>query len=193
MNFTRTDLGEIAEGTHNMYLETGRLAIRPYIESDFDDYFDYIMEPELQYMLGLHDINSRKSAYEAFQWLMENREFYAVIIKETGKVIGHICIHPQHMQISKEADFKDKTGYSLSFAMAKPYRRKGFMEEALRALIDELFMHRNANFIDCEYATFNKASHALQEKLGFSYHCKEQFGDVELITNVLRREEWNGK
>lgn len=176
-----------------MNLETNRLAIRPYLSTDFDDYFDYIMEPELQDMLGLSDINNRESANETFHWLLDNREFLAIISKETGKAIGHICIHPPYERLLKESDFKDKTGCSLSFAIAKSVRRKGYMEEALRILIDELFMRRKADFIDCEYTSFNQASHALQEKLGFSYYCKEPFDGIELITNVLRCEDWYSK
>ena len=68
-----------------MNLETDRLFIRPHIASNFDDYFDYIMEPELQYMLGLNDVHDRASAQETFQWLMENSIFLALVYKETGK------------------------------------------------------------------------------------------------------------
>ncbi len=67
------------------------------------------------------------------------------------------------------------------------------MQEALRSVIDELFMSQKADFIDCEYATFNAASHALQEKIGLSYWGKEQFDSVELIINTLKREDWHSK
>ena len=50
-----------------MTIETKRLCIRPYATSDFDDYFEYIMDPELQYMLGLNDVSDRKSAHETFK------------------------------------------------------------------------------------------------------------------------------
>ena len=176
-----------------MNLETDRLFIRPHIADDFEDYFGYIMEPELQYMLGLNDVHDRASAQETFQWLMENSIFLALVYKETGKTIGHISLQPPVAQLLEDPNFKGKTGYSLSFAIAKPMRRKGLMQEALRSVIDELFMSQKASFIDCEYTTFNAASHALQEKIGFSYWGKEQFGGVELIINTLKREDWHSR
>lgn len=39
-----------------MLVETDRLIVRLYTEKDFDDYFSYILEPELQYMLGLNGV-----------------------------------------------------------------------------------------------------------------------------------------
>ena len=178
----------IREGRYD--LETERLIIRPFSEEEFDDYFDYIMDPHLQYMLGLDSVIDRGSAWETFQWLLKNREFLALISKETGKAIGHICIHPAMEQILKDPAFEGKTGCSLSFAIAKSMRRKGYMEEALISVMDELFMSRRVDFVDCEYTSFNTASHALQEKFGFRCWGKEQADDVELTINVLKREDW---
>lgn len=42
------------------------------------------------------------------------------------------------------------------------------------------------DYFDCEYEAANAASRGLQEKLGFWYWGKEQFGDVELIINILQ-------
>ena len=175
----------------DMVFETNRLRIRPFLPTDFEDYFAYIMEPELQYMLGLNGVNDRASAMEAFQWLLDNREFLAIIQKETGRAIGHICIHPPAACFLQAPAFKGKAGCSLSFAIAKRMRRKGCMEEALRALIDHLFASGSADYIDCEYSTENIASQALQEKLGFAYWGKERADGMELITNVLSRADWN--
>ena len=174
-----------------MFIETKRLYIRPYATSDFDDYFEYIMDPELQHMLGLNDVSDRKSAHETFKWLLDNREFLAVIDNETGKAIGHICIHPPVKTLLEDAAFYGKKGYSLSFAISKDMRRKGCMEEALRSLIDELFIIRGMDYIDCEYTSFNAASHHLQDKLGFKFWSKEQLEEIELITNVLWRKDWD--
>lgn len=169
----------------SVFLETRRLVIRPYVFSDFDDYYSYIMDPELRFMLGLDDVTDRPSAEAAFQWLLDNREFLALINKRAEKAIGHISIHPPYEALLKDPAFHQKSGCSLSFAIAKSARRKGLMEEALRRLIRELFASRPIDFIDCECTSFNGASQALQKKLGFSFWGREHFGEIELFIHVL--------
>ena len=170
-----------------MFLESHRLNIRTVMDKDFDDYFSYIMDPELQRMLGLNDVTDRASARETFDWLMNNRTFLALEKKETGKVIGHICLHPPYPALENDPEFIGKTGFSLSFAAAGGERRKGYMEEALRSLIRDLFEKGRADFIDCEYTAFNTASRALQKKLGFTYWGAEPLEYTELIINVLKK------
>lgn len=169
-----------------MYLETERLILRPHTPADFEDYFGYIMDGELRRLLGLNGVEDRESALETFQWLLDNVEFLAVVSRETGRVIGHICVQPPVEQAARAPEFQGKKGASLSFAIAKWERRKGLMAEALSALIGQMFRDGTVDYLDCEYPLFNTASRALQEKLGFQYWGKEQFGDVELIINILR-------
>ena len=56
-------------------------------------------------------------------------------------------------------------------------------------MIGQLFRDGTVNYLDCEYPLFNTASRGLQEKLGFRYWGKEQFGDVELIINILGKPD----
>lgn len=171
-----------------MYLETERLILRPHTPADFEDYFGYIMDGELQRMLGLNGVVDRASALETFQWLLDNVEFLAVVSRETGRVIGHICVEPPVEQAARAPEFQGKKGASLTFAIARAEQRKGLMLEALTALIGQWFRAGAVDYFDCEYQAANAASRGLQEKLGFQYWGKEPFGDVELVVNVLRRQ-----
>ena len=160
-------------------LETARLILRPHTVKDFEDYFEYIMDPDLQQMLGLNGVEDRESAQATFQWLLDNVEFIAVVSKDRGKVIGHICVHPP---IDKVAG---KKGASITFAIAKQEQRKGLMLEALQCLTAQMFP-AGVDYIDCEYLPLNAASRRLQEKLGFQYWRTRQVGDEELIVNILQ-------
>lgn len=170
-------------------METERLILRPYCEADFEDYFAYTMEPELQKMIG-EDIHSRSEAEETFSWLMKNREFLAIVPKDLRRPIGHLCIHPVLESLLDDPHFKNLTGCSLSFAIAAPYRRMGYMFEALTAWISEQFTYGKLDYIDCEHAPFNPASGALQKKLGFRHWGQESFNGITLIVNILRKEDW---
>ena len=168
-----------------MNFETERLILRPHTVEDFEDYYAYIMEPELQRMLGLNGVVDRESAKETFQWLLDNVEFIAVVGKESGKVIGHICIHPPIDKVADDLEFAGKRGASITFAIAKQEQRNGMMLEALRCLTAQMF-REGVDYIDCEYTPFNAASRGLQEKLGFQYWGTKQFGDEEVIINILQ-------
>jgi len=170
-----------------MYIETKRLIVRPHTPADFEDYFGYIMDGELQRMLGLNGVEDRESALETFQWLLDNVEFLALVSKESGKAVGHICVHPPDEKLADDPVFRGKRGKSLSFAMATPERRKGLMSEALETLIGKLFQEGTVDYQDCEYPLFNAASRELQKKLGFQYWGTEWLEDTELVINVLTR------
>ena len=169
-----------------MCIETERLILRPHTPADFEDYFGYIMDRELQRLLGLNGVVDRESALETFQWLLDNVEFLAVVSRETGRIIGHICIEPPVEQVARASEFQGQKGASLTFAIVRAEQRKGLMLEALTALIGQRFREGAVDYFDCEYQADNAASRGLQEKLGFRYWGTGQFGDVELIINVLR-------
>lgn len=168
-----------------MNLETVRLILRPHTRKDFEDYFAYIMDPELQRMLGLNGVVDRESARETFQWLLDNVEFIAVVSKDSGKVIGHVCVHPPMDKVADDLEFAGKRGASITFAIAKQEQRKGLMLEALQCLTAQMF-REGMDYIDCEYTPYNTASRGLQEKLGFQYWGAKQFEDEEVIINILQ-------
>ena len=159
------------------------MILRPHTVKDVEDYFEYIMDPDLQQMLGLNGVEDRKSAKETFQWLLDNVEFIAVVSKDSEKVIGHICIHPPIDKVADDGTFAGKRGASITFAIAKQEQRKGLMLEALQCLTAQMF-REGVDYIDCEYTPNNAASRGLQEKLGFQYWGTKQFEDEEVIINI---------
>ncbi len=170
-----------------VHLESDRLRIRAFCPAEFEDYFGYIMEPELQRMLGLNGITDQASARETFDWLRENRTFLALEKKETGKVIGHICVHPPIPALGNDPAYKGEKGFTLSFAAAKVERRKGYMADALGTLIRQLFDMEKADYIDCETTERNFPSQPLQKKLGFVCWGRERMEDTDLIISVLTK------
>ena len=172
-----------------IHIVTPRLTIRPYTTEDFPAYFAYIMEPELQDMLGLHDVTDRKSAKAVFDWLMRSRTFLALIDNRSHQAIGHICIHPPYAPVADDPCYLEKRGCSLSFAIAKEERRKRLTEESLRALMTELFECRAFDYIDCEAVSRNDASLALQKKLGFAFWGREALEGEELLIHVLENHK----
>lgn len=167
-------------------IDTERLILRPHTPADFEDYFGYIMDGELQRLLGLNGVEDRGSALETFQWLLDNLEFLAMVSRETGRAIGHICVHPPEEHVARAPEFQGKKGASLTFAIARAEQRKGLMLEALTALIGQRFRAGAVDYLECEYEPSNGASQRLQEKLGFQRWGSERLGDKELVINILQ-------
>lgn len=168
-----------------MELKTGRLILREFHSADFEDYLAYILDVHLREMLGLGNVFDRPSAQANFDWLMENRKFIAVCKKESGRVIGHICLHPPLDAIAGAKLFCNKRGASLSYALAAWERHQGLMQEALTALCGYLRDAGAVDYLDAEYLSSNLPSQRLLEKLGFQYWGIEKFGEIVLTTVVL--------
>lgn len=168
-----------------MELKTGRLILREFRSSDFEDYLAYILDGHLREMLGLRNVFDRPSALENFNWLMENRKFIAVCKKEDNRAIGHICMHPPLDAVARAKLFCNKHGASLSYALAAWEQHKGLMQEALTALCEYLRDAGKIDYLDAEYLSSNLPSQRLLEKLGFQYWGIEKFGETALTTVVL--------
>lgn len=177
-----------------IFVETNRLLLRKVAEEDFAYFRDYLMDKEMNRMMLRSPCNTEKDVRLGFEWFLHNEErAYVIVHKETGKVIGNLTVYnrvPEY--IAAHEAVKGKMGKSLSFAISPAFQRKGFMYEAVSAVIDHLFREEKADYISCGYLSYNTPSKALQEKLGFSYLLTERFlfGDQEMesIENILLRK-----
>lgn len=166
-----------------MFLETERLVLRKFREEDFEDYYAYAADREMCRMMGQYDLTNREDARACFDWLKDKEErSYALVCKENGKVIGNLNVTalPGFLIEMDLAELRGKRGVCLSFCLSRDYQRLGLMEEAVRAVIDELFRAEGMDYIQCGHFDFNLPSEKFQEKLGFE----------RLTTGVI---DWNGE
>lgn len=153
-----------------MFLETGRLILRKFREEDFEDFYEYAANREMSRMMG-DDLIGREAARASFDWLKDKEERgYAIVRKEDGRVIGNLTVGelPPFLVERDLEELRGKQGVCLSFALSRQCRRRGLMEEALRAVIGELFQTEGLDYIQCGCFDFNRPSARLQEKLGFT-------------------------
>ena len=178
-----------------MFLETERLILRKFQEPDFADYCTLVMDAERNRMMANDEINDRDKARVWFEWIMHREErAYAIVLKEAGRVVGNLTINEPSDEIKALPELTGKTGRSLSFSVARPYRRQGLAFEAVRAVIGHLFYAEGVDYIHSGYLDFNLPSQSLHKKLGFTYLTTQRFrreeGGEELIgiENVLWKE-----
>ena len=145
-------------------IETERLILRPFRQGDEADRFEYLKKP-LVNCFACMKLNSLDEATAAVQERAEDPEFYfAIILKETGKVIGEINAHPEATAPDEEEAARDT--FSPCWMLNKDYHGKGYAYEAAKTFFDYLFNQKGARRIYAYTEDYNLASQHLCEKLG---------------------------
>lgn len=142
-------------------LVTERLILRPFEKGDYPDVFEYQHEP-LVNCFACMKINSLDEAKnETAKKAKDSELTLAVVLKETGKVIGEIFAHPEGDEAAENKDT-----FSPCWMLNKDYHGKGYGSEAAKAFIDYLFTEKGARRIYAFTEDYNIASQRVCEKLG---------------------------
>lgn len=169
-----------------MQLETERLILREYTMDDFDAIYEILSDEEtMQYYPRPFD---EEKVRWWISWNIENYKIYgfglwAVILKETGRLIGDCGITMQNIG----GKIKPEIGYHIH----KKYWRQGYGSEAARKCRDYIFDNTPFNMIFSYMKYTNVGSYSTALKNGM--HLIEEFEDeVNTITRVyaITRDEW---
>ena len=146
-----------------MIIETKRLILRPFIESDASDVFEYLKEP-LVNCFSCMKLNKVEEAYELLEKRSKDTEYtFAIVLKENNKVIGEIDAHPESMSPDDNSVLDTFSPYWM---LNKEYHGKGYAYEAAYAFFDYLFKEKGARRIYAYTEDYNISSQKLCEKLG---------------------------
>lgn len=179
------------------FVDTPRLLLRKVAEEDYPYFRTYLKDKEMDRMMLRSPCNTEEDTRLGFDWFLNKEErAYVIVHKETGKTIGSLTVYnnvPESVAAQKKV--QGKRGKSLSFAISEPWQRKGFMYEAVRAVMEHLFWDENADYIHCGYLSYNLPSKTLQKKLEFAPMFTEKFllegQEVESIENILWKADWD--
>ncbi|MBR5409554.1 MAG: GNAT family N-acetyltransferase [Clostridia bacterium] len=170
---------------------TDRLMIRPFTAEDFPAWYAIFSDPDLIRTFGGGLYRDEKEARDKFfAGSVGDPRRNAIVLKETGEVVGVItCCEPNPWVAARE-DLKPFRGRSLSYALLPAFRGRGYAVEAARAVTEACFAE-GADYVNAGFFAGNLSSEAVQKKLGFSYygaHTYARNGDVVQVTeNIL----WN--
>ena len=174
-------------------LETARLRLRHFRDSDLAPFMAYRNDPEVARYQSWEGV----SEPEARALIQEQKDVQpgvpgewfqiAVELKETGLLVGDCAL-----KIEEHDERQAEIGYTLSRA----YQGRGIASEAVSSVLDYAFgtlkLHRVIAIVDCE----NVASFRLLERLGLRRegHFREnvwfkgKWGDEYLYATL--QEEW---
>ena len=148
-----------------MIMETERLILRPFLETDAADVYEYLKAPAVNCFASMK-LNSLDEAREAVKKRLGETEYYfAITLKDGGKVIGEIDAYPETGESHADEDSVRDT-FSPCWMLNTNYQGKGYAFEAARAFFDYLFSQKGARRIYAYTEDYNLSSQRLCEKLG---------------------------
>lgn len=144
-------------------IETERLLLRDWSIDDVDDLYEYAKNPNVGPHGGWKPHDSKVESLEIMQSLfIDKYDSWAVVYKETGRVIG---------SIGYEIDVR-RPGVNcreLGYALGEDHWGKGIMTEAAKAVIRFAFEEMAVDMISVYRGPLNARSGRVIEKCGFRY------------------------
>ena len=146
-----------------MMIETARLLLRPFQPGDESDLYEYLRAP-MVHCFACMKLNSLEEAREAVaQRANEPHPYFAIVLKEIGKVIGEIDAAPER---TAPDDASPADTFSPCWMLNPAYHGQGYAYEAAHAFFDYLFREKAARRIYAYTEDDNLPSQRLCEKLG---------------------------
>lgn len=152
-------------------IETDRLILRRFVESDADDMFNnWANDDDVTRYLTWpthKDIDVSKIVISDWVEGYKNDEFYqwAIMLKENEKVIGSISV----VELSNTNEHCD-----IGYCIGKAYWNKGMTTEALKAIILFLFNEIGFERVQALHYTENVASGEVMKKAGMTYEGRRR-------------------
>ena len=173
-------------------LETERLILRPWRQTDAEDLYVYASDPVVGPPAGWPPHTSVENSREIIKGVLSRQETYAVCLKN-GKPVGSIGLHLNGSTDMTDRDDECELGYWIG----KPFWGQGLIPEAARELLRYAFEKLDMRAVWCGYYDGNDKSSRVQEKLGFVYHHKTEGIEVKLMKeirtghcNLMTKERW---
>lgn len=148
-------------------LETARLILRPWEEGDLEDFYAYARTDGVGEMAGWPHHQSIEDSRQILRLFMEGRHTFAIVLKETGKVIGSLGLDPS--STADEADFCSLSSCEIGYVLSRDFWGRGMMPEAVQSALTYCFDDLKLDAVFCGHFKRNSRSRRVIEKCGFQY------------------------
>ena len=143
-------------------IETERLLLRPFTAADAADVLEYLRKPAVNCFAFMKMDSLEDAKAEMARRADDTELYFAIVLKETGKVIGEIFSHPEGTEPKDEV----MDTFSPCWMLNLNYSGKGYAYEAAHAYFDYLFREKGARRIYAYTEDYNLPSQHLCERLG---------------------------
>ncbi len=176
-----------------MILETDRLILRRWEESDAADLYQYASDPAVGPAAGWPPHQSIEESRNVIGTVLSGAETYAICLKSDNRAIGAIGLILNGGTDAVKSDDECELGYWIG----KPFWGRGLVPEAAHEILRHAFEDLGMNKVWCAYYDGNLKSRRVQEKVGFRYQYTLENADVPLLNekrtdyvSCLTKEEW---
>ena len=174
-------------------LETERLILRRWEDSDAESLFEYAKDPDVGPIAGWPAHKSIEESREVIRKVFNGPEAYAICLRSDNKAIGAI-----ELKLNGHTDMTDRDDEcELGYWLGKPFWGHGFVPEAAREMLRHAFEDIAMQKVWCGYYDGNLKSKRVQEKCGFRYQWTTEGVDVPLMhekrtghVNALTKDQW---
>lgn len=162
-------------------LETERLVMRMWRESDFDEYAELCADPEVMRFLG-GKVFDRTEAWRQMasmigHWYLRGYGIWAVEEKESGRLAGRIgCINPEGWP-----------GFEVGWTLRREFWGKGYATEAARRALEYGFHELDRPHIISLIHPENRASIRVAERLGETLEGNARVFDTDVLVYGIDR------
>lgn len=171
-------------------IETDRLILRPWLDSDLDDLYDYSRVEGVGEMAGWKHHTSREISRKILTMFQNEKKVFALELKSNGKVIGSLGLEEYD---EAETDMGSLQGREVGYVLSRDYWGQDLMPEAVQAVIRYCFQTLNYDFLLCDHFERNGQSRRVIEKCGFFYmkngSCQTDMGTTENTRMYCLRNE----
>ncbi len=151
-----------------MTLETPRLRLRAWEDSDAEALYLLARDPRVGPIAGWPPHRDLADSRRILHDILQTEESYAIVLKETGAVIGSIGLR-------RDSDLASGDGErELGYWLGVPFWGKGYMPEAAKEVLRHAFEDLKLQTVWCGYYEGNARSQRVQEKLGFTSQRKTE-------------------
>ena len=144
-------------------IETERLLLRPFRESDAEAFFKCCQNPNIGNNAGWKPHRSLEESQEILRSVFISQPgIWAIILKEDGRLIGSVGIIPDPKRENPQARM-------LGYWLDESHWGKGYMTEAVQSVLDYGFNTLQLNLITANCYPHNERSQQVLKRHGFIY------------------------
>ena len=161
------------------HIETERLILRKFKESDYQDVYEWGSDARISKLMNFDTHKSVCESRDVIRDVLIPDGSYAIILRENQECIGSIGFIYDI----------DHNKAELGYALKHKYWKQGYMSETISSILDYLFNTKHLNRVEAYIYTQNKASKKVLENCGFEieghlkqfYYHKGTYKDCYLL------------
>lgn len=166
-------------------IETPRLILRPWQETDLADFYEYASVDGVGEMAGWRHHGSIEESKTILNSFIRRKKTFALERKETGKAIGSLGLE----ELDPDPVEGERYGREIGYVLSKAHWGRGLMTEAVRGVIRCCFETLDYDYLTCGHFIGNHRSQRVIEKCGFSFvgesDYETRYGTVERSRNYI--------